>query len=515
MRGNHRPLPRRRRLPGSIPARAGEPSSRRACRRLLPVYPRACGGTSDLDVTPDDTRGLSPRVRGNRVADPEAFVAKGSIPARAGEPEGGSSLPAGGTVYPRACGGTTMMAVIGYFFPGLSPRVRGNPRRPDSLKPPAGSIPARAGEPPNPHHHPDHRGVYPRACGGTVLVRIPTDLVHGLSPRVRGNLAQRGFADVQLGSIPARAGEPARRCAECSADMVYPRACGGTVLRTAYINKAAGLSPRVRGNRAGQRVAGVGVGSIPARAGEPTWIGLLGSSCVVYPRACGGTVEQRWQILDREGLSPRVRGNQPPAADAGSGRGSIPARAGEPRVVAQRDGQHGVYPRACGGTRGTPSLASPARGLSPRVRGNPKGVPDEQAEKGSIPARAGEPSPAVTRELPGRVYPRACGGTQNRANMLIAAGGLSPRVRGNHLVLHPPHPRLGSIPARAGEPIRSHARRRAARVYPRACGGTAAKAERHRPLQGLSPRVRGNRCRRSPRWLSRWSIPARAGEPSR
>ena len=51
--------------------------------------------------------------------------------------------------------------------------------------------------------------------------------------------------------------------------------------------------------------------------------------------------------------------------------------------------------------------------------------------RGSIPARAGEPR-ASTRlaKLP-RVYPRACGGTSNFKHVLPRRWGLSPRVRGN------------------------------------------------------------------------------------
>ena len=51
----------------------------------------------------------------------------------------------------------------------LSPRVRGNQR--PSVVEPVGirSIPARAGEPLNASAQADHVGVYPRACGGTMV----------------------------------------------------------------------------------------------------------------------------------------------------------------------------------------------------------------------------------------------------------------------------------------------------------------------------------------------------------
>ena len=50
------------------------------------VYPRVCGGTIALGVAGLVVGGLSPRVRGNRVAVASALQADRSIPACAGEP---------------------------------------------------------------------------------------------------------------------------------------------------------------------------------------------------------------------------------------------------------------------------------------------------------------------------------------------------------------------------------------------------------------------------------------------
>ena len=71
----------------------------------------------------------------------------------------------------------------------------------------------------------------------------------------------------------------------------------------------------------------------------------------VYPRVCGGTSERMYQMrlgsrsipacagepstdppynLNKDGLSPRVRGNRVPLARARLRSGSIPACAGEP-----------------------------------------------------------------------------------------------------------------------------------------------------------------------------------------
>ena len=51
-------------------------------------------------------------------------------------------------------------------------------------------------------------GVYPRVCGGTVVVIALLRAREGLSPRVRGNPKSRMGLTNCLGSIPACAGEP-------------------------------------------------------------------------------------------------------------------------------------------------------------------------------------------------------------------------------------------------------------------------------------------------------------------
>ena len=74
-------------------------------------------------------------------------------------------------------------------------------------------------------------------------------------------------------------------------------------------------------------------------------------------------------------------------------------------------------------------------GLSPRVRGNPSPEPSLLFHPGSIPACAGEPSKPPVWPIQGRVYPRVCGGTNLEMLGGAAEAGLSPRVRGNLLLL--------------------------------------------------------------------------------
>ena len=219
-----------------------------------------------VDVLPS---GLSPRVRGNRVQNGFALQAARSIPARAGEPSCATGTSAWNGVYPRACGGTATNAQANAVQAGLSPRVRGNPHQFWWAALLGRSIPARAGEPQHVAELTVPVRVYPRACGGTAVVRGADKNAYGLSPRVRGNRVHPRQHDSVGRSIPARAGEPAIPGSAPAGGTVYPRACGGTRLRRLYPVRYGGLSPRVRGNHQLEGEAAVSFRSIPARAGEP------------------------------------------------------------------------------------------------------------------------------------------------------------------------------------------------------------------------------------------------------
>ena len=172
--------------------------------------------------------------------------------------------------------------------------------------------------------------------------------------------------------------------------------------------------------------------------------------------------------------------------------GSIPAYAGEPHTAAGLPRPGVVYPRVCGGTTCGLRPGDSVEGLSPRMRGNlPRSSPASGQHR-SIPAYAGEP---VRRTAAGRragVYPRVCGGTLRCRSSPAALEGLSPRMRGN---------RPGLMPA-------------ARKVYPRVCGGTRINLLEFRVEQGLSPRMRGNPMCQDANGSAIGSIPAYAGEPA-
>ena len=172
-----------------------------------------------------------------------------------------------------------------------------------------------------------------------------------------------------MGSIPARAGEPHRCRAGTVPEGVYPRPCGGASTPISGRMIHVGLSPPVRGSHQHPRVGFLDVGSIPARAGEPGGGHFFKLVQLVYPRPCGGANVGPSHTADYVGLSPPCGGawiwGEPPPPPAGlsppvrgsldvnvarlRNKRSIPARAGEPSAASWLPVHRRVYPRPCGG----------------------------------------------------------------------------------------------------------------------------------------------------------------------
>ena len=274
-----------------------------------------------------------------------------------------------------------------------------------------------------------------------------------------------------------------------------------------------GLSPRVRGNLYRETSQYGRFGSIPACAGEPKLSLLAYGPPAVYPRVCGGTNQMPGGTMPAKGLSPRVRGNHLPASRPRRFARSIPACAGEPMLSAAAAGTKRVYPRVCGGTPAQGVFPGLHQGLSPRVRGNLVVAPVWRHYLRSIPACAGEPPTALPTAVSCAVYPRVCGGTSHVRLSVDPVFGLSPRVRGNRQAGDAPVHNIRSIPACAGEPASHTLSPLTARVYPRVCGGTQFSRGNTMRKMGLSPRVRGNLTGFHVPSVHSRSIPACAGEP--
>ena len=151
----------------SIPAWTGEPTSSRCRPPMSAVYPRVDGGTPRSPATPPTRYGLSPRGRGNRTLGDAGKGNRRSIPAWTGEPALGTRPASAEQVYPRVDGGTSGDVQMTAAVEGLSPRGRGNLLADGDGKGPDGSIPAWTGEPGPLVEVFEFLWVYPRVDGGT------------------------------------------------------------------------------------------------------------------------------------------------------------------------------------------------------------------------------------------------------------------------------------------------------------------------------------------------------------
>ena len=336
---------------------------------------------------------------------------------------------------------------------GLSPPVRGNPSGVGGVARIGRSIPACAGEPSIIAPSRYVIRVYPRLCGGTESRNSYPFIQQGLSPPVRGNRIRWHNWGEQGGSIPACAGEPDVTLPGRIKTRVYPRLCGGTRCDLTRAHQDKGLSPPVRGNPPTSRPRRGIIRSIPACAGEPVDfnIGLEGSK--VYPRLCGGTRKGHDFRVYIRGLSPPVRGNRVRFVCSGIFVGSIPACAGEPVFIGQTSGQHEVYPRLCGGTLERIFLVTQEMGLSPPVRGTGWWYAAAAAIGGLSPPVRGNLAAYISCRSQLGSIPACAGETETQFNLGLAIRGLSPPVRGNLIPGREILGRRGSIPACAGEPL--------------------------------------------------------------
>ena len=197
------------------------------------------------------------------------------------------------------------------------------------------------------------------------------------------------------GSIPAHAGEPSRTRRSALPLRVDPRSRGGAACVSRPASGSGGRSPLTRGSLNGGKSNPLPLRSIPAHAGEPRVMRGKERRDTVDPRSRGGAPYTHLEQLSLKGRSPLTRGSRGDRGSAGPGRGSIPAHAGEPPPLTRPVQPQRVDPRSRGGARlGAPAVSG-ARGRSPLTRGSLAIHQPRPPLDGSIPAHAGEPVPST------------------------------------------------------------------------------------------------------------------------
>ena len=172
-----------------------------------------------------------------------------------------------------------------------------------------------------------------------------------------------------------------------------------------------GLSPLARGNLHLVARHQVAIGPIPARAGQPAILALSYIPLEAYPRSRGATNSRGAHLLCRSGLSPLARGNLCRQLFLCRPMGPIPARAGQPPPSTPSAARLTAYPRSRGATEDAVAQQLSKQGLSPLARGNLPPVVVSELSSGPIPARAGQPDLGGRTDLVSRAYPRSRGAT--------------------------------------------------------------------------------------------------------
>ena len=177
--------------------------------------------------------GRSPRGRGSLHDHQHTAGSERSIPAWAGEPVAIARELPGARVDPRVGGGAHDGELECCGIKGRSPRGRGSRDGSARWRGRAGSIPAWAGEPPNPDAGTRSHRVDPRVGGGAAIMIGKVAGNNGRSPRGRGSHFFRPTTANWSGSIPAWAGEPEVSVMVLSPFWVDPRVGGGAAASAA------------------------------------------------------------------------------------------------------------------------------------------------------------------------------------------------------------------------------------------------------------------------------------------
>ena len=237
-----------------------------------------------------------------------------------------------------------------------------------------------------------------------------------------------------------------------------------------------GSSPQVRGR---QYDDGAGVelwGLIPAGAGQTRCRSPASSLVRAHPRRCGADLLSSGTATADQGSSPQVRGRRGARDGDLSGRGLIPAGAGQ--TFPDRPGTCSpwAHPRRCGADRCLHVVDSPCRGSSPQVRGRLQSKSNAFQILGLIPAGAGQTLVLGCSGLVQGAHPRRCG-----ADDLVNDGGAkfmgsSPQVRGRLEVKGAYYHRHGLMPAGAGQTAEMFSERALKRAHPRRCGADCCRS---------------------------------------
>ena len=278
----------------------------RSCSRK--DHPRSRGEYQQQTGADDAPPGSSPLSRGIRTACSPGCAPAGIIPALAGNTPSGTTSVTSSRDHPRSRGEYRALQSRCMSAQGSSPLSRGIPVAAGHERPVGGIIPALAGNTfalatrtGGSWDHPRSRGEYPTGNPGN---RSPV----GSSPLSRGILVPRWRLALRRGIIPALAGNTACLAAGARASADHPRSRGEYSNWFISRLKLRGSSPLSRGILRVLGVRFVQMGIIPALAGNTRPPRIMPRPMRDHPRSRGEyRVETTTSHADT-GSSPLSRG---------------------------------------------------------------------------------------------------------------------------------------------------------------------------------------------------------------
>ena len=435
---------------GIIPAYAGSTTRAAFCSTTRRDHPRVCGEHAGDGISCDQAMGSSPRMRGARILGGPGASPVGIIPAYAGSTSDKVLMQMTGWDHPRVCGEHIPMERWFVVRMGSSPRMRGARKRPAQQQLAGGIIPAYAGSTRRARARRGPWRDHPRVCGEHTIAFSWNGEKLGSSPRMRGArvLAKRPRSSGRI--IPAYAGSTSACVTRTRASRDHPRVCGEHPLRWHTPTSMQGSSPRMRGALTASSTARASCGIIPAYAGSTPRRPPSRCSWRDHPRVCGEHGDVYLCVGSDGGSSPRMRGAPVAIGEDNLVVGIIPAYAGSTFASRTRGWETWDHPRVCGEHSRVPAVDGHEPGSFPRMRGAPRRVDRVGFEQGIIPAYAGSTSRPRPSTDTTRDHPRVCGEHYRAIVDEIEVVGSSPRMRGALVLPRRAGSSCGIIPAYAG-----------------------------------------------------------------
>ena len=213
------------------------------------------------------------------------------------------------------------------------------------------------------------------ACAGNSQYSTSIPTATTVHPRLRGELAGRGLnRKIFTRFIPACAGNSQAVGIPLKVFLVHPRLRGELFIHINIRISLIGSSPLARGTRAGLPICAVNLGFIPACAGNSRKALPHAGQKSVHPRLRGELWRLRFLVLTSVGSSPLARGTPYPPNAPAFDRRFIPACAGNSKESRLARTSSSVHPRLRGELLSGYAISSTTCGSSPLARGTQKRI---------------------------------------------------------------------------------------------------------------------------------------------